>query len=97
MNIFSRIHKSMARSREATGKAKAHSVLMTMDKEWVERYGYSHELLRGGIKNWPWRLTPENQPHSNINDMQITKTNIEMATQYGHSQNDSSAEQQKTA
>jgi hypothetical protein len=101
MNTISRIYKSIIRGREVTGRTKAHSALMSMDAKLLEGYGYSPKLLRGGVKNWPWRLTSEIATESHIEgqlkDLSIAKTDIEMALRYGQSQNDSLTERQEIA
>ncbi len=92
MNTISKIYKSLIEGREVTGRMRAYSVLMAMDVKLVEKYGYSHKLLRGGLKNWPWRLTsemaPVKHPHSQLKDLGAAKTDSEMTLRYGQSQND---------
>ena len=94
MNTISKIYKSIIKGREVTGRMRAYSVLMAMDVKLVEKYGYSHKLLRGGLKNWPWRQTsemaPVSQPHSQLKDLSVAKTGSEMTSRYGQSQNDQS-------
>ncbi|MFT5665756.1 MAG: hypothetical protein ACI9YO_000808 [Gammaproteobacteria bacterium] len=101
MNTISKIYKSIIRGREVTGRMRAYSALIAMDSKLLEGYGYSPELLRGGLKNWPWRLTsemsPENHLHGQLKDLGIAKTNIEMTVRYGQSQNDQSTERQEIA
>jgi hypothetical protein len=97
MNTISRIYKSIIRSREVTGRTRAYSALITMDDKLLEGYGYSPELLRGGVKNWPWRLATENRRHSQLKGLGIAKTDIEMVVHYGQSQNAPSTDRQKIA
>ena len=101
MNTISRIFNSIIRSRVDTGISRAYSTLIAMDPSLLEGYGYSPELLRGGVKNWPWRLTSEIATESHIEgqlkDLGIAKTDIEMTLRYGQSQNDSLTERQEIA
>ena len=88
MNTISKIYNSIIEGREVTGRMRAYSVLMAMDVKLVEKYGYSHKLLRGGLKNWPWRQTSEIAPVSQLKDLSAAKTDSEMTSRYGQSQND---------
>ena len=97
MSTISKIYKTIIRGREVTGRTRAYSALITMDDKLLEGYGYSPELLRGGVKNWPWRLATENRHHSQLKDLNVAKTDIEMAVHYGQSQNGPSTDRQEIA
>jgi len=59
MITISTIIESTGRFFDTIARARVQSTLLTMGREWVERNGYSWELLRAGVSEWPWRQTTE--------------------------------------
>ncbi|MCG6889305.1 MAG: hypothetical protein LJE92_06920 [Gammaproteobacteria bacterium] len=59
MITISTIIESTGRFFDTIARARVQSTLLTMGREWVERNGYSWELLRGGVSEWPWRQTTQ--------------------------------------
>jgi len=43
------------------GRIRAHKVLIGQSDWVLDDLGISRELLKGGVKNWPWK-NAENQP-----------------------------------
>ena len=49
MITISTIIESTGRFFDTIARARVQSTLLTMGREWVERNGYSWELLRAGV------------------------------------------------
>lgn len=56
MNWYRRFAKSLVQSLERSGRARALAVLERMDPDLLREHGFSPELLRQGLRAWPWRL-----------------------------------------
>ena len=113
MKTMSAIIKSTRRFFDATAKARVQSTLLTMGREWVERHGYSWELLRAGISEWPWRQSPEARAAEQeikraiaelnsfsdreLEDIRIVRCDIENAVRYGRCENDFAHDPDKSA
>jgi uncharacterized protein YjiS (DUF1127 family) len=113
MKTMSAIIKSTGRFFEATSRARVQSTLLTMGRDWVEHHGYSWELLRAGVSEWPWRQSPEtvvaeqeiNRAIAELNsysdrelhDLRISRCGIENAVRYGRCENDFAQVPQKSA
>jgi len=96
---MSAIIKSTQRLFENTARARVQSTLLIMGREWVERHGYSWEMLCAGPSEWPWRQsTPTVNPGQEIrraitelnsfsdrelHDLRIHRSGIENAVRHG--------------
>jgi hypothetical protein len=113
MKTMSAIIKSTGRFFDATAKARVQSTLLTMGREWAERHGYSWELLRAGVSEWPWRQSPESDnaeqeikraiaelnsfSDRELHDLRINRCGIENAVRYGRCENDFAHVPEKSA
>lgn len=113
MNTMSTIFRAIKRAFEVLAMTRVQSTLLSMGPEWVERHGYSYELLRGGVKNWPWRQASEGQEKENepgrviselkrpgdgeLADPGVAESGIESAMRYDHSKEYIELNQQDTA
>ena len=59
MKTMFAIIKSRGRLFDTIAWARVQSALLAMGRVWVERHGYSWELLRAGVNEWPWRQSTE--------------------------------------
>ena len=112
MKTMSAIIKATQRFFEATARARVQSTLLSMGREWVERQGYSWELLRSGVSEFPWRqstatvqsekairraITELNSfSDRELHDLRIHRSGIENAVGHSHSENNSQLEPQKS-
>jgi uncharacterized protein YjiS (DUF1127 family) len=113
MKTMSAIIKSTGRVFDTIARARVHSTLLTMGREWVERNGYSWELLRAGVSEWPWRQNPETVAAEKeikraiaelkdfsdreLHDLRIHRRCIENAVRYGRGDNGFEQDPQKSA
>ena len=109
---MSAVIRATKRFFEATARARVQSTLLIMGREWVERHGYSWELLHAGVNEWPWRQsTTAVQPEKEIrraitelnsfsdrelHDLRIHRSGIENAVRHGRCENDPQLEPQKS-
>lgn len=59
MKILSTASKYAGRYLQALARARVQSTLLLMGRDWVEKYGYSWDLLQSGTEAWPWRKPDE--------------------------------------
>ena len=104
MNTIAKIINSSGNIFDRIAKARMQSTLLCMGQDWVERQGYSWELLRTGTAQWPWRQTPEAAAEEQeirraiqelkqfsdreLHDIGISRGSIEHAVRYGIAKND---------
>ena len=56
MNWYQRFTKSLLNAFETSGRARVLTFLRGMDASTLRELGYSPELVREGVRAWPWRL-----------------------------------------
>ena len=104
MNTMSKVLKSMEGFFESIARARVQSTLLSMGRDRVEKYGYSYDMLRAGVSEWPWRATPEavaeakevkraiselnNFSNRELHELGINRNGIENAVRYGRPEND---------
>lgn len=104
MNTPAKIFNSVGNFFDRIARARMQSTLLAMGRDWVERQGYSWELLRAGTDYWPWRQTPaaaaeEREIRRSIRELKqfsdrelqeigISRGSIESAVRYGNAEND---------
>lgn len=74
MNTLSKFIKSIGVFFDLIAKARVQSTLLGMGREWVERHGYSYDLLRAGTSEWPWRApvaTAEQPLEHKVSDLEL--------------------------
>ena len=84
MNTLSKFIKSIGVFFDLIAKARMQSTLLGMGREWVERHGYSYDLLRAGTSEWPWReaeatVTGEQPLEHKVSDLKLPATDDEHA------------------
>ena len=113
MKTMFAIIKSTGRLFDTIARARVQSALLAMGRVWVERHGYSWELLRAGVSEWPWRqstqaVTAERETRRAIaelshysdrelDDLRIHRGGIENAVRYGRSGIDFGQDTEKSA
>lgn len=59
MKTMSAIIKSTGCMFDTIARARVQSALLAMGRVWVEQHGYSWEMLRVGVSEWPWHQGTE--------------------------------------
>ena len=62
MKWYKRFSASLLSALERSGRARALSVLGSMDPRFLREAGLSPELMQLGIKAWPWRAEAIDPP-----------------------------------
>jgi len=112
MNTLAKLKKSIGAFFDATAKARVHSTLLCMGRDWVERHGYSWTLLRKGVSHWPWRQTPEARAEEletrrairelksfsdrQLHDLGINRKGVEHAVRHGNADAGFDAERKRS-
>lgn len=86
---------------ERIARARMQSTLLSMGRVWVERHGYSWELLRAGTAYWPWRQTLEavaGKPGTRRAGLDLKQCRgIETPLRYASAENDGEPRQKSVA
>lgn len=112
MKTMSVMIKSTGRLFDTIAKARVQSTLLVMGRVWVERHGYSWELLRAGVSEWPWRQNTEavatergtrraiaelnRFSDRELHDLRIHRGGIENAVRHGRTDNRFAQDQEKS-
>jgi len=113
MKTMTAMIESTGRLFDTIAKARVQSALLAMGRVWVERHGYSWELLRAGVSEWPWRQSTEavateretrraiaelnRFSDRELHDLRIHRAGIESAVRYGRSGVDFEQDPEKSA
>lgn len=78
MNWYRRFAKSILDSLERSGRARALAALERMDPDLLREHGFSPELLRHGLRAWPWRLKEVGEPNNPVPVDEIRRAENEL-------------------
>jgi hypothetical protein len=59
MFSMNKILRALQRHLEATARARTNAMLLGMERERLEEWGFSYTALRQGVDAWPWRSLPQ--------------------------------------